>query len=235
MTERVAVLVGGTGRLGTAVARRLIDRGFKLAVTYLVPEQGTKFEEAFDLDEQNLLLKRVDATDGEAVTGFFKEAAEQFDHINVACALVGAWAGGRDTEDTDDVRLDLMLDVNLRSAFHTVRAALPHLKSAEWGRVITIGSRAALEAPTGQVAYNVAKAGVIALAQTVANELRDTEVTSNAIVPAVIDTPETREALRWADYMQWPTPEEIAEVVAFVAGESSAVISGAAIPVYGKA
>ena len=212
-----------------------MDRGFKLAVTYLVPEQGTQFEEAIGLSEDDLLLKRIDATDGAAVNEFIGEAAARWGSLNVACALVGAWAGGSDTEDTDDVRFDLMLDVNLRSAFHTVRAAVPHLREAEWGRLITIGSRAALEAPTGQVAYNMAKAGVIALARTVANELRDTNVTSNAIVPAVIDTPETREALRWADYMQWPTPEEIAEVIAFVADRTSAVINGAVIPVYGKA
>jgi NAD(P)-dependent dehydrogenase (short-subunit alcohol dehydrogenase family) len=213
----------------------MAKRGFKLAVTYLVPDEGTKFEKAMGLGEDDLFLKRVDATKGAAVDEFVAEAAARWGNLNVACALVGAWAGGKDTENTDDVRFDLMIDVNLRSAFHTVRAAVPHLREAEWGRLITIGSRAALEAPTGQVAYNVAKAGVIALARTVANELRDTNVTSNAIVPAVIDTPETREALRWADYMQWPTPEEIAEVVAFVAGESSAVINGAVIPVYGKA
>ena len=235
MTEPVAALVGGTGRLGTALAHRLSDRGYKLAVTYLVPDEGTTFEKATGLREDDLFLKRVDATDGEAVTAFMKDAAERWDQLNVACALVGGWAGGSDTEDTDDVRFDFMIDVNLRSAFHVVRAAIPHLRNAEWGRIITIGSKAAFESPTGQVAYNAAKAGVISVAQTAANELRESNVTSNAIVPAVIDTPETREALRWADWMQWPTPEDIAEVVAFIADENSGVISGAAIPVYGKA
>lgn len=234
MSERIAALVGGTGRLGRAVAQRLADRGFKLAVTYLVPDEGTEFEESMGIAEDDLFLKRVDATDSEAVSAFMKEAAERWGHLNVACALVGAWAGGRDTEDTDDVRFDHMIDVNLRSAFYTVRAAVPHLRAAEWGRIIVIGSRAAFEAPSGQVAYNLAKAGVISLAQTVAGELRDSNVTANAIVPAVIDTPATREALRWAEYMQWPTPDQIADVVAFMADESSAVISGAAIPVYGK-
>jgi NAD(P)-dependent dehydrogenase (short-subunit alcohol dehydrogenase family) len=231
----VAALVGGTGSLGTAVATRLAGHGFKLAVTYLVPDQGTAFEDELGLPEDDLFLKRVDATDAEAVTAFMKDAAERWGQLNVACALVGAWAGGSDVEDTDDVRFDFMIDVNLRSAFYTVRAAVPHLRAAEWGRIITIGSRAAFEAPTGQVAYNAAKAGVVSLAQTVANELRDSNVTANAIVPAVIDTPETREALRWADYMQWPTPDDIADVVAFMAGRSSGVINGAAIPVYGKA
>ncbi len=235
MNTKVAALVGGTGGLGKAVARRLADTGFKLAVTYLIPEEGTSFEKEVGLAEDDLLLKRVDATDGEAVGAFMKEATERWGHLNVACAFVGAWAGGRDTEDTDDVRFDHMIDVNLRSAFFTVRAAIPHLREAEWGRIITIGSRAAYEAPSGQVAYNIAKAGVITLAQTVANELRSTNVTSNAVVPAVIDTPATRESLRWAEYMEWPKPEDIAEVVAFVADESSSVVSGAAIPVYGKA
>jgi NAD(P)-dependent dehydrogenase (short-subunit alcohol dehydrogenase family) len=150
-------------------------------------------------------------------------------------ALVGGWAGGRDVDETDDVRFERMLDLNLRSAFYSVRAALPHLKQAGWGRIILVGSRAAVDYPSGQAAFNIAKAGVVALGKSVAQELDGTGVTANVLMPSVIDTPATRESLPFADYVNWPTPDEIAAVAEFLLSEESEVINGAEIPVYGRA
>jgi NAD(P)-dependent dehydrogenase (short-subunit alcohol dehydrogenase family) len=231
---RVVVLTGGTGGLGTAVVKRLAHENYRFAVTYLVPEEARLFEKAVGVDEDRLLLSRVDATNTAEVTSFMQQVAERFGAVHIVCSLVGGWAGGRDVEETDDVRFDRMIDVNLRSAFATVRAAIPHLKKAGWGRIVLIGSRAAGESPAGQAAFNAAKAGVAALGMTVAQELDDTAITANVIVPSVIDTPATRKALPFADYINWPTPEEIAAVIEFVLSDASAVISGATIPVYGR-
>jgi NAD(P)-dependent dehydrogenase (short-subunit alcohol dehydrogenase family) len=127
-----------------------------------------------------------------------------------------------------------MLDVNLQSAFNTLRAAIPHLRSSEVGRVVFVGSRAAQDTPAGQAAFNVAKAGVVALAKTAAIELDDTNITVNVVMPSVIDTPATREALPFADYVHWPTPDQIAKVIEFLVSPASEVISGGVIPVYAK-
>ena len=176
----------------------------------------------------------MDATNAEAVNTFIKDVADQFGAINAVAALVGGWGGGRDIEETDDVRLERMLDLNLRSAFYTVRAAIPHLRAAGWGRILLVGSRAAFENPPGQAAFNIAKAGVVALGKSVAQELEGTGVTANILLPSVIDTPATRAAAPYADYINWPTPDEIAAVAEFLLSDSSAVMSGAAVPVYGK-
>lgn len=232
--SRVIVLTGGTGGLGTAVVKRLADQGYRFAVTYLVPEEARLFEKAVGVDEDKLMLSRVDATNTSEVTAFMQQVADRFGAVHIVCSLVGGWAGGRDVEETDDVRFDRMIDVNLRSAFATIRAAIPHLKKAGWGRIVLIGSRAAGESPAGQAAFNAAKAGVAALGTTVAQELDDTGITANVIVPSVIDTPATRKALPFADYINWPTPDEIAAVIEFVLSDASAVISGATIPVYGR-
>ncbi|MGH8935053.1 MAG: SDR family oxidoreductase [Acidimicrobiia bacterium] len=233
--QRVAVVTGGTGGLGSATVGRLATRGHLLAVTYLVPEEATALEEQLGLDEARLLLRRVDVTDPEAVNEFMKQVVDRFGAIHILCSFVGGWAGGRDVEETDDVRFERMLDLNLRSAFYTVRAALPHLRRSGWGRILVVGSRAAEDTPPGQGAYNLAKAGVIALAKTVAQELGEANVTANALVPSVMDTPATRAAMPFADYVDWPSPEEIAAVVEFLVSEEAGVISGAAVPVYGKA
>ncbi|MDP8957890.1 MAG: SDR family oxidoreductase [Actinomycetota bacterium] len=233
--QRVAVITGGTGGLGTATVRRLAQQGHLLAVTYLIPEEAAALEEKLHLGEQRLVLRRVDVTDPEAVNEFMKLVAERFGAIHIVCSFVGGWAGGRDVEETDDIRFERMVDLNLRSAFHTVRAAIPYLRRSRWGRILLVGSRAAEDTPPGQGAYNLAKAGVIALAKTVAQELGEANVTSNALVPSVIDTPATRAAMPFADYVDWPSPDQIAAVVEFLVSEEAGVISGATIPVYGKA
>lgn len=234
MEQPVAILTGGTGGLGIEVARRLADRGFRLGVSYLVPDEANAFEETLRLGEDRLLLRRVDESDRQAVDEFAADVNRQFGGLNALVALGGGWSGGRDVEETDDFRFDRMIDLNLRSAFNAARAALPYLREAEWGRVILIGSRAAIEPAPGQAAYNIAKAGVIALARTIAQEVNDAPVTANVVLPSVIDTPAFRELVPFGDYVDWPTPQEIAQVIDFLASPESSVINGAMIPAYGK-
>jgi NAD(P)-dependent dehydrogenase (short-subunit alcohol dehydrogenase family) len=137
-------------------------------------------------------------------------------------------------EETDDIRFDRMIDLNLRTSFNAVRATIPHLRDADWGRIVMIGSRSAVDPPAGQAMYNVAKAGVIALVRTIAEEVSDSEVTANVILPSLIDTPAFREVVPFASYVDWPTPEEIATVIEFLVSPVSGVINGAMVPVYGK-
>lgn len=232
---RTIVMTGGTGGLGTALAKRLVTQDVRLAVTYLLPNEATEFEEAIELDDDRLVLKRVDAANPSAVDEFMEEVADLWGPVHGLAALVGGWAGGRDIEETDDLRLERMLDLNLRSAFYTVRAALPHLQKAEFGRIVLVGSRAAIENPPGQAAFNMAKAAVMALGRSVAAELEATNVTASVLVPSVIDTPATRATLPYADYVDWPTPDEIAGVADFLLTEEAGVMNGAMVPVFGKA
>ncbi|MEN8113682.1 MAG: SDR family NAD(P)-dependent oxidoreductase [Actinomycetota bacterium] len=236
MTDsNIAIVTGGTGAVGRALIPLLLQRNFKLAVTYIVPEQAAELEKEVDFSEHEILLRRVDAVDANATQQFVDEVVETFGGLNVLVSLVGGWAGGRDVHETDDVRFDRMIDLNLRSAFNVVRAAVPHMRDEDWGRILMLGSRQAFDAPAGQAAYNAAKAAVVALAKSVARELSDTNVTCNVLLPSVIDTERTRAALPFADYVNWPKPEEIANVIDFLTGHRSAVIDGAQIPVWGAA
>lgn len=232
--SNVAVVPGGTGSVGRALIPKLIDRGFNVATTYLIPDEATALEEHLDLDEDRLILRRVDCTDATAVNTFFDEAHEALGEINVMASLVGGWAGGRDVAETSDVRLDRMLDLNLRTAWNSARAAIP-LMSEDWGRIVLMGSKHALDSPAGQAAYNVAKAGVLAMSKSIAIELLDTATTCNALLPSVINTDATRTALPYADYVNWPQPSEIADVLDFIASRESKVVNGAFLPVWGSA
>lgn len=233
--EKTVVITGGTGGLGTSLVRRLVTQDYRLAVTYLLPDEAQQFEKEFDINEDRLLLTRVDATNAEAVVSLFKDVADNWGPIHGLCSLVGGWAGGRDVEDTDDVRFERMMDLNLRSAFYAVRAAIPYLRETGWGRIVLVGSRGAVDFPSSQVAFNIAKAGVVALGKSAASELEGTGVTANVLMPSVIDTPVTRQSLPYADYVDWPTPDQIAGVAQFLLSEESSVMNGALVPVYGRA
>lgn len=235
MSERVAVVTGATGSLGTVLTGRLAARGFRIGATYLIPEEAAAYERTHPLDEDHLILRRVNTVESAEVDSFMAEVTERFGRMDALACLVGGWAGGRDLAETDDLRFERMLDLNLRSAFVTLRSAIPRITASGGGRILLVGSRAALDTPPGQAAFNAAKAGVAALAQTAALELEEANITVNVILPSVIDTPTTRAALPYADYVRWPSPEEIAAVADFVLTGESGVISGAAIPVYGRA
>lgn len=233
--SKTYVITGGTGGLGTALVRRLLADDNRLAITYLLPDEAQAFESEFDVDEEQVMLTRVDCTNAEAVNTWVKQVADKWGAINGLAALVGGWAGGRDVEETDDVRFERMLDLNLRSSFYAVRAAIPHLKEADWGRIVLVGSRGAVDFFEAQAAFNIAKAGVAALGRSVATELDGTGVTANVLMPSVIDTPATRRSLPYAEYVNWPTPDEIAAVAEFLLSEQSSVMNGALVPVYGRA
>jgi NAD(P)-dependent dehydrogenase (short-subunit alcohol dehydrogenase family) len=234
MQDNVAVVTGGTGGLGRALIPYLIRRDFRVAATYLKPEEARKLEDELDVDEDRLMLRRCDCTDIDAVGSVMQDVVDTFGSMNVVAALVGGWAGGRDLAETSRVRFERMIDLNLRSTFNTLRTAVPHMREVEWGRIIAIGSRAASDNPAGQAVFNASKAAVTSLVQSLAGELDDTNVTANVLVPSVIDTPATRAALPFADYMDWPKPSEIAVVLDFLLSPASEVINGAQIPVFGK-
>lgn len=233
--SKTYVITGGTGGLGTALVRRLLAGDNRLAVTYLLPDEAQAFESEFDVDEDQVMLTRVDCTNAEAVNTWVKQVADTWGPIHGLAALVGGWAGGRDVEETDDVRFERMLDLNLRSSFYAVRAIIPYLRETGWGRIVLVGSRGAIDFFEAQAAFNIAKAGVAALGRSVATELEGTGVTANVLMPSVIDTPATRRSLPYAEYVNWPTPDEIAAVAEFLLSEDSSVMNGALVPVYGRA
>ena len=229
---RTVVITGGTGWLGKALAARLLgDQQVRLGVTYLKPAEAAAFEDRFGTHHDRIMLRRLDATDAHAVAEFFAELQEVWGNVGGLACLAGNWAGGRTIEETSDLRLDRMLDSNLRSTFTTVRAALPHLHRADWARVVLSASRAAFNTPPGQAAFNIAKAGVVALGRTLAAELAKSRVSVSVLVPSVIDTPVARQAMPDADHTLWPTPDDVARVVEFLLTEEARLLNGAEVPV----
>jgi NAD(P)-dependent dehydrogenase (short-subunit alcohol dehydrogenase family) len=136
--------------------------------------------------------------------------------------------------ETDDTTFQRMFDVNLNSAFYLLRAAIPAMRKTGNGRIIAIGSRAALEPGAGVGAYSASKAAMVSLIRTVALENKDAGLTANVILPGTMDTPTNRKAMSNADFSKWVKPATVASLIVWLADEAGKDVNGAVIPVYGS-
>jgi 3-oxoacyl-[acyl-carrier protein] reductase len=123
--------------------------------------------------------------------------------------------------------------INVLTALNASRAAIPHLGTSGTGRIINIGAMGALQAGAGMGPYAASKAGVHRLTEALAAELKG-KVTVNAVLPSTIDTPANRRDMPNADFSKWVTPDELANVILFLASDAASAVTGALLPVSGR-
>jgi NAD(P)-dependent dehydrogenase (short-subunit alcohol dehydrogenase family) len=226
MTNGIVLVTGANGGLGTHVTQALLDAGF--VVVGLAPKIR---QSDFDHPQFTALSATLDSLD--AAKRATASIIARFGRIDVLAHLVGGFAGGQTVADTDDATFQRMFDMNLNSAFHMLRAVIPHMRKAGSGRIIAIGSRAA-EAPGPTVgAYSASKAALVSLIRTVALENKDAGITANVILPGTMDTLANRKAMPGADTSTWVQPASVASLIVWLAGDAGKDVTGAAIPVYG--
>jgi NAD(P)-dependent dehydrogenase (short-subunit alcohol dehydrogenase family) len=155
--------------------------------------------------------------------------------VDALLHLVGGFDGGKPVAETPDETWDKILDLNLRSAQKIFRAVLPAMTKAGKGRIVAVGSRAAVEPMANFAAYSVSKAALVALVKTVALEVKDSGITANVVLPSVIDTPANRAAMASANPSKWVTGESIAGLLVWLASDAARDVNGAVIPIYGRA
>ena len=231
MRGRVAVVTGGTGALGQAIVARCLAVGASVWVPWVVEAEHQALLERFKGEAAGRVEAReVDVTDEAAATAFTAEVVAKAGRLDVLVNAVGGFAGG-DLLSTAVADWERMLRLNLTSAFVSCRAALPPMVRAHYGRVVNIASRAVVPPAGGFIGYTVSKAGVITLTQALAQEVRAQGITVNAVLPSTMDTPANRTAMPEADRSSWVTTDQVAAVVAFLAGDDASAITGAAVPV----
>jgi NAD(P)-dependent dehydrogenase (short-subunit alcohol dehydrogenase family) len=229
--ERTAIVTGGTGGLGSAVVSRLLDVGWRVVVPWIAEAElerverrdGLELIEA-DLFEQASVQGVIDAAVGDG-------APPLAGLVN----LVGGFALGKRVHETPIEEFEKQFRLNLRPAYLMTQAAVPHMLEHGGGSIVCVGTRAALQPFKGAAGYISSKAAVIAFAAAVAAEYKDDLIRCNAILPSVIDTPGNRASMPNAEFDRWVKPAEIAGVIAHLLSADSAPVSGAAIPVYGRA
>jgi NAD(P)-dependent dehydrogenase (short-subunit alcohol dehydrogenase family) len=226
----VTIVTGGTGGLGVGVVEALVDAGHEVVVTWIVERERDGFPghlrdrcrlERCDVLSPGDLARLVDAVGGDGVWAFV--------HL-VGGYLDGAPLGRMTADDWDR-----QFALNARSAAVAFGAVLPGMAARGAGRVVAVGSRAARRPFAGASAYAASKAAVIALVETASEEVRGDGVCVNCVLPSVIDTPANRASQPGADPSRWVSPREIGEVIAFLCSGEASAVTGAAIPVYGRA
>jgi NAD(P)-dependent dehydrogenase (short-subunit alcohol dehydrogenase family) len=226
---RGVIVTGGTGALGRALVRQLLEGGARVAVPYRSEDEWRALRAEAGAGAA-LHGTAADLADAARARAFVDAAAAQLGVLDGLALVAGGWAGGTRFDEAPDDEWPRLRATNLDTAAHVCRAALPHLRK-QGGSVVAVGSRAAESGGAGMAAYAVSKVAVHALVRVLAAENRDLGVRFNAVLPGTIDTPANRRAMPDADRSKWTSPEAIARVMAFLLSPASAPTTGALVPV----
>ena len=222
----LAVILGATGGLGTAIVDAFAARGDRVIAVARsrsgVSQLASRYPGVVAGDTADL-TSRLEVDD----------LWERIDRLGVprwVVSATGGFRGGKVADSTPD-DFTFMMDLNLGSAWWSCRAAARRMQG---GGVVNVSARSALVAESGAAAYAVAKASVIKLTEVLAAELKASGIRVNAVVPAIIDTPANRQSLPEKLMQKAVAPSEIAAVIAYLCSDAASAINGVAIPVYGR-
>lgn len=227
----MVLVTGGTGALGSAVARAFLQQGASVAVTYRAPQEFDALRSAVAADAVRLRGHQLDVTDEAQMLSLVQALDTEFHRLDAVVSTVGGYAGGSKLWDTESAVLERMLALNLRSVFVSARAVLPMLLRQGSGSIVNVAARTALQPPGGAGAYAASKAAALALAHSLAMDLKGTGIRVNSVLPNIIDTAANRRDMPHADFATWTRPEQIARVILFLCSPDAAAVNGAAIPV----
>jgi NAD(P)-dependent dehydrogenase (short-subunit alcohol dehydrogenase family) len=234
LKDKIAIVTGAVGNLGMATARAFQQAGAK---TVLVDRSPDRVREAFkDISgsADHLLVGGIDLSEATSLGKLIEHTLDKFERIDALVNTVGGYRGGKPVHEADLLDWDFLFNVNLRTTLLCCRAVIPQMLKQQRGKIINVASRDALSGSAGYAAYSASKSAVLRLTESLAAELKASNINVNCIMPGTIDTPQNRAAVPNGDFRTWVEPAAIAEVITFLASDASRAINGAALPVYGK-
>ena len=226
MTRQVIIVTGASGALGKVVADIAAVRGARVAgIDHAPPSQDPATASRIELGG-------VDLTDPAQAKAAIDAVAAHFGRLDALINIAGGFAYETIAEG-DPRTWQRMYALNVTTALNAARAAIPHLAASSAGRMVNVGAMGALQAGAGMGAYAASKAGVHRLTEALAAEWKG-RITVNAVLPSTIDTAANRASMPNADFAKWVTPQELAEVILFLASDAASAVTGALIPVVGR-
>ncbi len=227
MPEKTVVITGANGGLGSSVTNAFLASGARVfGVSRKISDS--------DFPHPRFTAIAAAISSATDAKNLIEVVAAKTRRVDGLVHLVGGFAGGKSVEETDEATLQTMLDMNLWSAFHLIRAVLPHMRSQASGRIVAIGSKAAVEPAPMAGAYAASKAALVSLIRTVASENSAHGITANIVLPGTMDTPANRAAMPDADPSKWVEPSQVASLLVHLFSDQASQINGAVIPVYGS-
>jgi NAD(P)-dependent dehydrogenase (short-subunit alcohol dehydrogenase family) len=226
LREKVVLITGAKGGLGTFVTNVFLEAGARVfGVSRSIADSDFPYE--------GFTAMPAELSSSGSARDLVDAVVARSGRIDGLVHLMGGFAGGQPVAETEDATLERMLDLNLRSAFHLVRAVLPQMRGQGSGRILAIGSKAAVEPTAMAGAYAASKAALVSLIRTVARENSDRRIAANVVLPGTMDTPANRAAEPGADFSKWVHPCQVAKLLVYLASDSASSTNGAVIPAYG--
>jgi NAD(P)-dependent dehydrogenase (short-subunit alcohol dehydrogenase family) len=225
MEGKIIVVTGASGALGKVVVATALAKGSRVAA---IDHAASTMKATPDRIE----LGGVDLTDASEAKKAIDAAASHFGKLDALVNIAGGFAF-ETTAEGDPKTWQRMYALNVLTALNASRSAIPHLSASGAGRIINVGAMGALQAGAGMGAYAASKAGVHRLTEALAAEWKG-KITVNAVLPSTIDTAANRASVPNADFAKWVRPEELAEVILFLASDAASAVTGALLPVSGR-
>jgi NAD(P)-dependent dehydrogenase (short-subunit alcohol dehydrogenase family) len=226
MEMNSAIVTGGNGALGRVVASTLMNNGIRVAIPVRPGSRGGDLPPEPENGTGMLFWRESDITAESGAAAFARETAERWGGVGILVNCAGGYAGGEKIGEVSAATFEEMITANLRTAFLMSGAVLPLMRGAKRGRIISIAALAALSPAPSRGAYAIAKRGVVTLTETIAEEVKGSGITANAIAPGVILTPANCASIPSADTSRWVTPEEIAALVLFLCSDDARSVNG---------
>jgi len=228
LANKVVMVTGAKGGLGSFVTEALLTAGATVVGVSRSIQQSDFAHAAFH-------ARAAELGSPAAARGAVASIVASEGRLDAVVHLVGGFEMGGFVEDTPDEVFAKMFELNFYSALHLFRAALPGMRAQGSGRLVAIGSRAAVEPGARASAYNVSKAALVSLVRTIAEETKTAGISANVVLPGTMDTQANRAAMPGADFSLWVRPAQVAGLIVHLVSDEAAQVTGAAIPVYGGA
>jgi NAD(P)-dependent dehydrogenase (short-subunit alcohol dehydrogenase family) len=231
--NRVAIVTGGTGALGSAVTMDFLESGAHVAVPYAAEKEWAALQSRAGPASERLWGAQVDLTKAPAVDRFAAEVIERWGRIDFLACVAGGFAAGK-VHETSGETWDHMFDLNLGTVYLALHAAIPAMIKQNFGRIVTISSGAILNGGgAGIAAYAVSKGAVRELTEIVADELKSYDIHAHCVMPGTMDTEANQRAMPQADFSRWVKTEDVARVIHFLLSNEASAVRSVAVPVLG--
>ena len=232
--NRVSIVTGGSGALGSTVALDLAENGARVAVPYTAVEHWGALENRAGIARERLWGAQADLTKAADVEQFVTEVTQRWGRVDFLVCLAGGFAAGK-VYETSEESWDRMFDLNLRTAYLTAHAVVPVMIRQNFGRIITTSSGAILNGGgAGIAAYAVSKGAVRQLTEILASELKGYNIHAHCILPGTMDTEANRRDMPKADFSKWVATGDVARVIRFLLSDDACAVRSVAVPVLGQ-